>query len=292
MLISMTGFGKAETSINAQNLSVEIRCLNSKQCDVNLKLPNIYKEKEIELRNEISNRLQRGKIDVIVKIENSDKSKALTINTTVITNYFEQMKNLAHNLNIEINEAKIFESIVLMPEVFSQQNEEVEENQWSTFFKTAHEAMDNVEKFRIQEGTALENDIRKRIQIVVENNFEIEKFEAERLIAIRNRLDNSFSELDKRMEIDRNRFEQELIYYLERLDITEERVRLRNHCTYFIETIEKEQNQAKKLNFIAQEMGREINTLGSKAQHSEIQKLVIQMKDELEKIKEQLMNVL
>lgn len=291
MLRSMTGYGKAVTDFCNKKITIEIKSLNSKQLESSFKLPYLYKEKELELRNRLLEVLQRGKIDVSLNIDQSDEEQVAKINVAVVKNYYGQISNLKEELGLtEKND--ILPIILKLPDSLKTEKQELNQEEWNAIqaiFKTALEELDS---FRMQEGAALKKDLTKRVALIEEYLNAITPFEQQRIENIKKRLNQNLKEFFSNETIDQNRFEQELIYFLEKLDITEEKVRLRNHIKYFRETIEEEGAVGKKLGFIAQEMGREINTIGSKANDSDMQKLVVKMKDELEKIKEQLMNVL
>jgi uncharacterized protein (TIGR00255 family) len=290
MIQSMTGFGKAVTELPNKKISVEIKSLNSKQLDVNAKIPSAYREKEIEIRNLLSQTIERGKIDFFISIEHSDANISSKINVGAIENYYEQMKEIADKLNIEIP-SDCFSVILRLPETIRTETAELDEKEWKTVKNTISEALKAFVAFRIQEGAMLEKVFKSKIEAIGTFLQEIEKYDAERVEKIKTRM----AEALKKTEIisyDENRFEQEMIYYIERLDVSEEKARLGNHLNYFLETMETEKNQGRKLGFITQEMGREINTLGSKSNHAEMQKLVVRMKDELEQVKEQILNVL
>lgn len=292
MLQSMTGFGKATKNIENKKITIEIRSLNSKQADITTKIPALYREKEMELRNLLSQNLKRGKIELNFWIEENESSSSVILNKPVINDYYNQLQETATFLNRNIEQENILEIIMRMPEVLKTEIKELDEKEWTQILKTVDEAIIDIKRFRNQEGKVLQNDFEKRISIIEKLLASVEPFEKERIEKVKDRIKQHFQENIKDIEIDQNRFEQELIYYLEKFDITEEKIRLKNHCKYFIETLNDENSQGKKLGFITQEIGREINTLGSKANHSEVQKIVVQMKDELEKIKEQVLNVL
>ncbi|MGQ1783566.1 MULTISPECIES: YicC/YloC family endoribonuclease [unclassified Saccharicrinis] len=291
MIKSMTGFGKATCELPDKKISIEIKSLNSKQLDVNMRLPNMYREKDLVLRNELANQLGRGKVDVGFYIDFLGAEKNASINPQVIETYFNQLSPLADKLGLTEN-TDILRAIMPLPDTVKIEQAELDESEWATIFSTFKSALNNLNSFRAQEGEVLQKEITERISNIRNYQAAVEPFEAERIEKVRERILDQLNELKEKINLDQNRFEQEMIFYLEKLDITEEKVRLTNHLDYFIETIEKEDLVGKKLGFITQEIGREINTMGSKANHSEIQKLVIQMKDELEKIKEQNLNVL
>jgi len=287
----MTGFGKAESMNDLRKIIIEIRTLNSKQADLNIKTPTAYKDREPEIRNELMTQLQRGKIEMSITIEDAIDDQMTQFNETVIKSYYRQLVKIAALNGIPLP-PDILNSIVRMPDVMKLVRREPDEHEWQILLEGIRQAMQQVNSFREQEGLALKEDILSRIKLIESNIVEIEKFESQRIEAVKNRLRQSLIEYVGENAIDHNRFEQELIYYLEKMDINEEKVRLRNHCSYFVETMNDGDGVGKKLGFIAQEMGREINTIGSKANNADMQQVVIQMKDELEKIKEQILNVL
>jgi uncharacterized protein (TIGR00255 family) len=288
----MTGFGKAEYITDKQrNVTVEIRTLNSKQADINVKLPNVYKEKELEIRNELINRLQRGKIELFVSLDGNAEDMQNRFDETVIKSYYDQLAKIAGDIHAALP-VNILSDIIRMPEVIKSERKEVAESEWAKLFDGISAAIDEVNKFRTQEGIALASDMIARIHLIEAGSSNLEKFETQRIETIKNRLYQNLAEYVGENTIDQNRFEQELIYYLEKIDITEERVRLSNHCRYFLATLDENDVIGKKLGFLVQEIGRELNTIGSKANHADIQQIVIKMKDELEKIKEQTSNIL
>ena len=290
MIKSMTGFGKAECELKDRKIIIEIKSLNSKNLDIYTKIPGIYREKELEIRNTISKVLLRGKVEFVLYYEIAEDNKATTINSEVVKNYYNQLKEIATDLNIETSE-QLLQIATRLPDTLNTEREEIDQNDWTKINETILEALNQLDNFRIQEGEFLKKDIEQIIKIINQYKEEITPFEVNRTEKIRNKLNESLNSLSDQ-EIDKNRFEQELIYYLEKLDITEEKVRLTNHCNYFTEMINEPESNGKKLGFISQEIGREINTIGSKANDSDIQKFVILMKDELEKIKEQMLNIL
>ena len=287
----MTGYGKTTCELPNKVITIEIKCLNSKQADVNLKLPSMYRERDALLRNILIRSLVRGKIEFNLWYDITEAERKATINQQVLKDYFEQFRAMSEWTDVP--DVDVLLPIAMrLPEVLKVERQQIEEEEWVSIMKTVDDAISSTQEFRDQEGKVLEGDIRLRIKNITELSTEIEKHLGTRMELIRSRLEGNLVDLIGKNKIDTNRFEQELIYYLEKLDITEEKVRLANHCSYFIETIDKEDVAGKKLGFIAQEIGREINTLGSKANNGDIQKLVVQMKDELEKIREQLLNVL
>ena len=292
MIKSMTGFGKATVDCGTKKVIVEGKSLNSKQLDINLRTPSIYKEKDIEIRNMIKNVLERGKVDVYIYFDNAEDEKDVAVNQSVVRQYYNQMLEVADSLGVEINKSELLQTIMRFPDTMQAKVEELDEEGWNCLKSAIEKALSDVDAFRIQEGKVLIADILKRIELIKSLSGEVPQFEKQRVVTIKQRLQDKMKEWGEIKNIDENRLEQEIIYYLEKLDITEEKVRLANHCKYFVETVEKEEAPGRKLGFIAQEIGREINTMGSKANDHDIQKLVVRMKDELEKIKEQSLNVL
>ncbi len=292
MIKSMTGFGKMTIETGNKKIVIEVKSLNSKQLDINLRIPNLYKEKEMEIRNLIKNWLERGKIDVCIYFDNSETEKAVSINSLVVEQYFKQMLEVANTLGVEINNNELLQTIMRFPDTLKQPSEELDEAEWLKLKAGTEKALEMTDLFRKREGEVLIKDILHRIDLIKAYAAEVPQYEGKRIEGVRQRLQEKMKEWQEIQNIDQNRMEQEIIYYLEKLDITEEKVRLANHCQYFIETVEKEEAPGRKLGFIAQEIGREINTMGSKANDHDIQKLVVHMKDELEKIKEQSLNIL
>ncbi|MEA2105861.1 MAG: YicC/YloC family endoribonuclease [Bacteroidota bacterium] len=291
MIKSMTGYGKAECELKDKKVTVEIKTLNSKNLDIFTKIPGIYREKELEIRSEISKTLERGKVEFVLYYESTNDSKATTINTTVVRNYYGQLKNVADELNINAQE-QMLQTIMRLPDTLYIEHEEINNEEWKVIFNTIQKAIGQVNEFRLQEGLYLQKDMEQRIRSIEQLKEHLATFENDRIEKVKQRLKDNIKTLLEDNEIDKNRFEQEIIYYLEKLDITEEKVRLTNHCQYFNEMLNQGNAIGKKLGFIAQEIGREINTIGSKANDSDIQKDVVLMKDELEKIKEQVLNIL
>lgn len=291
MIKSMTGFGKSEFEINNKKITIEIKSLNSKQADINTRIPALYREKEIDMRREITDQLVRGKIDLSVYVENLGETSSAIINEAIVKNYFENLRKLSNDLELPVNES-ILQIIMRLPDTVKVQYEQLEEEEWEILLANIRKALAQVGQFRLQEGTALEKDLLANIDAIQSLLKAIEPFEQQRIETIKNRLTDSLDSLRLNGTVDHDRFEQELIFYLERLDFNEEKVRLVNHCKYFLETMKDGEPNGKKLSFIAQEIGREINTIGSKANESNIQRLVVQMKDALEKVKEQVLNVL
>jgi uncharacterized protein (TIGR00255 family) len=285
----MTGYGKAELNLKNANFTIEVRSLNSKQIDANVKMSSIYRDKEIGLRKLLSEKLQRGKIELSIWRESSESSAKYTLNTELIKEYFSQIKEVTSYLSI--NSSDILPSLLKMPEVLVKGEEKAEDNEWEEIAKGIDIAIGNILQFRLDEGEKLETDITARINKLSTLLIDISPFAKGRIAKVKKSLADKLVEIDTK-NIDENRFEQELIYYLEKQDITEEQVRLEVHLSYFIETMKVDAPNGKKLGFIGQEIGREINTIGSKSSDAEMQKIVVQMKDELEKIKEQLLNIL
>lgn len=298
MIQSMTGFGKAELNTKNANFTIEVKSLNSKQIDVTVKMSSIYRDKEVDLRKSISEKLQRGKIEISIWREKSESSSNYSLNKQVIKDYHRQIEDLRKELGykdrLEKVDGEIFrdvmQTLVQMPEVLTR-GEKADENEWEEILVAIYKALDNLIQFRKDEGKKLEKDFIKRINILSQLLNDIDPLAKNRIEKIKKNLKNKLSSLEEK-NIDLNRFEQELIYYLEKQDITEEQVRLNTHLNYFLEIMNANSPNGKKLGFITQEIGREINTIGSKSSDAEMQKIVVQMKDELEKIKEQLLNIL
>lgn len=291
MLKSMTGFGKAMGEYKEAKITVEIKSLNSKQGDIMLRVPTKYKEKEILLRNKLLSSLHRGKIDISIFVDDESGS-SVKLNEQLIKEYYLQIEKAASVINQTLENEQVVNMIMRMPDVVSTQEKELDDEEWTVINTTVDKALEEINSYRQSEGESLEKDIVERVNKIVDLLNTVEPYEKQRVEKVRERINKNLSEFIENQDIDRNRFEQEIIFYLEKYDITEEKVRLSKHCSYFIETINNEQIAGKKLGFISQEMGREINTLGSKANSADIQKIVVQMKEELEKIKEQLLNIL
>lgn len=286
MIHSMTGFGKASVQLPLKKLTIEIKSLNSKSLDLSVRLSQQYKEKELEARNVIAQRLERGKIECSLYIEVTGEETSSTINAPIVKSYIQQMKNIIPDADA----TELMKMAVRMPDALKVERLELDEKEWMQIKNILNQALDNIVEFRSQEGAKLQSDFEKRISNIRLLMNEVAMYEAERIKAVKERLRQGLEEL--KVNADQNRFEQELIYYIEKLDINEEKVRLTNHLDYFVETMKGTEANGRKLGFIAQEMGREINTIGSKSNHSDMQKCVVQMKDELEKIKEQVLNIL
>lgn len=287
----MTGFGKVTADLGTRSVNVEIKCLNSKQADLYLKLPALYREGENQVRNEITRTLQRGKIEVSVWFESSGTERNVCINQAIVLDYLEQLKQIEPVMQMPGNDI-LLPIVMRLPDVIKVDKQDFDEEEWARLFATIKQCIGLVEDFRLQEGKSIEQDFKIRIQLIMEGVSRIRAIEKRRIDRLRDRMSSALQEINERMKVDQNRFEQELIYYIEKLDINEEMVRLGNHCSYFLETLDVEESPGRKLGFISQEIGREINTIGSKANDSDIQRIVVEMKDELEKLKELSMNVL
>ena len=286
MIQSMTGFGKASLQLPTKKITVEIKSLNSKGLDLNTRMPSVFREMELGLRNQISQRLERGKIDFSLYIEVTGEETTSKINVPIVKGYINQMKAVIPNAD----ETELMKMAVRMPDALKTERDEIDENEWKQIQTVIDEALENIANFRKDEGASLEKEFQLRIGNINNLMTEAVSYDAERVETVKTRLRTALDEL--KVNVDENRFEQELIFYLEKYDITEEKVRLGNHLSYFLETLNGTEANGRKLGFITQEMGREINTMGSKSNHTEMQKLVVMMKDELEKIKEQVLNVL
>ncbi len=286
MIQSMTGFGKASLQLPTKKITVEIKSLNSKGLDLNTRMPSVFREMELGLRNQISQRLERGKVDFSLYVEVTGEETTSKINVPIVKGYINQMKAVIPNAD----ETELMKMAVRMPDALKTERDEIDENEWKQIQTVIDEALENIANFRKDEGASLEKEFQLRISNINNLMTEAVSYDAERIETVKTRLRTALDEL--KINVDENRFEQELIFYLEKYDITEEKVRLGNHLNYFLETLNGTEANGRKLGFITQEMGREINTMGSKSNHTEMQKLVVMMKDELEKIKEQVLNVL
>jgi len=283
MIKSMTGYGKSVVQLDTKKITIEVKSLNSKNLDLNSRFPAVYREKEIEIRRKLAKELIRGKIDLSFYIETTAEETTTRINKDIVSQYVRQLENIKED-------SDVLSIAMRLPDVLKTEREDIDEDEWSVKEKSIHEAMVSLQGFRSDEGKVLKEDFVLRIRSIEDRLEDVIQLDDERLQAVRERLQKSITELE--LTVDENRFEQELIYYLEKLDITEEKVRLNNHLKYFLEELNSEISNGKKLGFISQEIGREINTIGSKANFAPMQKKVVQMKDDLEKIKEQLLNVL
>lgn len=291
MIKSMTGYGKAEFETGNKKITVELKSLNSKQIDINTRIPMLYREKELEIRKEISEKLVRGKIDFSIFVEDHGAESNSAINEPVVINYVNQLGEIQKKLGLPVTEL-IIAPVMRLPDSVKTVFTSPDEKEWEAIFIQIQSVIQSVIQFRIQEGEALSRDITANLAEIQRLLKQIDPFEEQRMANIKARILESLNQINVNGNMDKNRFEQELIYYLEKLDINEEKVRLTNHCDYFLETLHSPGDSGKKLGFIAQEIGREINTIGSKANESHMQRIVVQMKDALERIKEQLLNVL
>jgi len=286
----MTGFGSARIENEQMTVTVDIKTLNSKYLDTIIKLPNIYSNKEIEIKKSIGDRLKRGKATLIVNYESKSPISQMKVNQTVVENYYKELKQTADHLTA--NDADIFRIVMNMPEAISSNSDKnIVEQDWKVVQEAIIQAIDACNEFREQEGKALEKELESYIRSIAELLVKVEQRDPERVKYIKEKLNRQVAEFVNSEQFDENRFEQELIYYIEKLDISEEKVRLKNHLAYFIQSLETNNSNGKKLGFISQEIGREINTIGSKANDTDIQHLVVNMKEELEKIKEQILNI-
>ena len=282
----MTGFGKASLQLATKKITVEVKSLNSKGLDLNTRMPSVFRENELALRNLLAQKLERGKVDFSLFVEVTGEETSSKINAPIVKAYMAQLKAIIPNAD----ETELMKMAVRMPDTMKTEREEIDENEWKQIQTVIDEAIENILSFRTSEGASLEKEFTLRIENIRNYMNQALALDPERVTAIKERLQTAIDEL--KVNVDTNRFEQELIYYLEKLDITEEKVRLTNHLDYFLQTLNGSEANGRKLGFITQEMGREINTMGSKSNHAEMQKLVVMMKDELEKIKEQVLNVL
>lgn len=291
MILSMTGFGKSVVVFENKKITAEIKSLNSKQLDLLVKMPQVYREKELEIRNEIARLLERGKVELFITVEVNEIASTVKINIPVISSYKSQLEEMANQLELPLPE-DWYSALLRLPDALkSEVNSDLTDDEVNALLKAVTGSIDALIDFRKQEGQKLEKFFREKIHNIRKLLNEVESYEKERVEKIKSRIQDSLSKLDS-MDYDRSRFEQEMIFYIEKLDINEEKLRLANHLDYFIETLETGHGQGKKLGFIGQEMGREINTLGSKSNHAELQRIVVMMKDELEQIKEQVLNVM
>jgi uncharacterized protein (TIGR00255 family) len=285
MIYSMTGYGKSVLQLPTKKVTVELKSLNSKSLDLNARMPSIYREKELAIRKLLADKLERGKIDFSIYVEATAEDTSTQINTPVVKQYIEQLRKV-----VDGDEIELLKMAVRFPDALNTVREEIDETEWDIIQNEINKAVEDLSSHRLDEGNVLEQDFNKRVAIIDNLLDQVIAMDPERIIGVRERLLKGVEELKDKY--DENRFEQELVYYIEKFDITEEKVRLKNHLNYFMECINSEDSNGKKLGFISQEMGREINTIGSKSNYSAMQQLVVQMKDELEKIKEQLLNVL
>lgn len=290
MIRSMTGFGSASAEYKNKTITVEIKSVNSKFFDLTLRLPNLYKEKEFELRAELSRLIERGKVECSISFESQEAPKKSSINISLVKAYYEELKTVSDELKTPTT--NFLQLILGLPDVMSTERPILEEEEWAVIKSALEKAVAAFQQFRKAEGTVLQRDLMARIAAIEKGLKELEPFEAGRIEIVRKRLEMTLEEFIQVNNIDRNRLEQELIYYIEKFDISEEKVRLKSHLDYFVKTMKEDPSAGKKLSFIGQEIGREVNTIGSKANDATMQKAVVVMKDELEKIKEQVLNIL
>ena len=286
----MTGYGSAKGTVGTQSVTVEIRSLNSKFLELNVRLPLQFRDKELEIRADVGKLLERGKADLNVSIDNNELAKRSTVNKEIFLAYYEDLKSLATETGM--SDENMLDAILKLPAVLNSEKSEMDETQWKQLKALIQSAVEQFNLFRSNEGNVLEQDVTQRLNAIENAVPQLEQYEQARIESVRARLHKSVNELKDQLNIDTNRFEQELIYYIEKLDISEEKVRLKSHCDYFFQTMNSKEANGKKLGFITQEIGREINTIGSKANDANMQRIVVEMKDELEKLKEQLANVL
>ena len=286
----MTGYGKKTIQLPTKKITLEIKSLNSKNLDLNVRIPSYYKEKELEVRKTISTHLRRGKIDFSIYVEMTADESLTSINSALVRNYIQQLRNILQSG--VTNDVELLQMAVRMPDALKTEREELDEAEWEIISSGISEVIEKLIDYRTEEGKAMDADFRKSIQTIFNLLEEVKTLDTERLNSIRTRLDKAIEEIKSKNQVDRNRFEQEVLFYLEKMDINEEKVRLASHLEYFLKTLDGPESNGKKLGFISQEMGREINTTGAKANFAPMQKIVIQMKNELEQIKEQVLNVL
>ncbi|MCL8008715.1 YicC family protein [Gelidibacter japonicus] len=285
MIQSMTGYGKSVIQLPTKKISIEIKSLNSKNLDLNTRMPSLYREKELDIRKLIASKLERGKIDFSLYMEITGEETSTQINKTVVKQYIKQLKEV-----VDGDETELLKMAIRLPDAVTTERDEMDEDEWEEIAAEINSALDKIQQYRRDEGKSLESEFFDRVKNISDLLDEVIAMDPDRIEAVRDRLHKGVAELKEK--VDENRFEQELVFYIEKFDITEEKVRLKNHLDYFIKALKSDDSNGKKLGFISQEMGREINTIGSKSNHAPMQKLVVQMKDELEKIKEQLLNVL
>lgn len=291
MIKSMTGFGKATGEVNQKKITVEVKSLNSKQADISVRMPSFYKEKELTLRSLINKNLQRGKIELNLYAELLGETSSLHLNQELFEKYYNEFDAAAKSVNPNHN-SDIVGIISKLPDLMKSERSELDKDEWVGVLSIIENALTEINDFRQTEGKSLEDELTLRVNNISDLLVRVEQYEQERIETVKARIITNLKDVVDEKKIDKDRFEQELIYYIEKYDVTEEKIRLAQHCKYFMETMNSNISEGKKLGFICQEMGREINTLGSKANHVELQKIVVQMKDELEKIKEQILNIL
>lgn len=285
MIQSMTGYGKSVIQLPTKKISIEIKSLNSKNLDLNTRMPSLYREKELAIRKLIASKLERGKVDFSLYMEITGEETSTQINKTVVKQYIKQLRDV-----VDGDETELLKMAIRLPDAVTTERDEMDEDEWSLIAKEIDNSLEKIHQYRLDEGKSLESEFYDRVRNISTLLDDVIAMDPERVEGVRERLNKGVTELKEKY--DENRFEQELVYYIEKFDITEEKVRLKNHLDYFLKALESDDSNGKKLGFIGQEMGREINTIGSKSNFAPMQKLVVQMKDELEKIKEQLLNVL
>jgi uncharacterized protein (TIGR00255 family) len=285
MIQSMTGYGKSVIQLPTKKISIEVKSLNSKNLDLNTRMPSLYREKELSIRKLIASKLVRGKIDFSLYMEITGEETSTQINKTVVKQYIKQLKAV-----VDGDETELLKMAIRLPDAVTTERDEMDEDEWSQISNEIDSSLEKIQQYRIDEGKSLEDEFVVRAQNISDLLDEVIEMDPDRIDGVRERLNKGIAEIKEK--VDENRFEQELVYYIEKFDITEEKVRLKNHLDYFQKALKSDDSNGKKLGFISQEMGREINTIGSKSNYAPMQKLVVQMKDELEKIKEQLLNVL
>ena len=289
MIQSMTGFGRATLVLPKKKITVEAKSLNSKQVDISTRIPSFYKEKELDVRSYLSNSLRRGKIELSIFVENTGTDSQHKINQDLVNTYMDALQEVGEE---KIEAGTLLSMAMRLPDAMKVEREDFDKEEWIAVMKVVEQAVEALIDYRKTEGISLEKDIKEQINTIDRLHDQVPKYEQERINTIKERISNKLIDVLQSVDFDKDRLEQEMIYFIEKLDVSEEKVRLKNHCAYFIDTMNSEESSGKKLGFISQELGREINTMGSKANHTEIQKLVVQMKDALEKIKEQTLNVL
>lgn len=285
MIHSMTGYGKTVLQLPTKKISIEVKSLNSKSLDLNTRMPSLYREKELDVRKLIASKLERGKIDFSLFMEITGEETSTQINKTVVKQYIKQLKEV-----VDGDETELLKMAIRLPDAITTERDEIDEDEWHLIANEINNAIDKIQQYRLDEGKSLESEFVDRVKNISDLLDKVIAMDPERIEGVRERLHKGVADLKEK--VDENRFEQELVFYIEKFDITEEKVRLKNHLDYFIKALKSDDSNGKKLGFISQEMGREINTIGSKSNYAPMQKLVVQMKDELEKIKEQLLNVL
>ncbi|MEZ4801750.1 MAG: YicC/YloC family endoribonuclease [Gelidibacter sp.] len=285
MIQSMTGYGKSVLQLPTKKISIEVKSLNSKNLDLNTRMPSLYREKELDIRKLIASKLERGKVDFSLYMEITGEETSTQINKTVVKQYIKQLKEV-----VDGDETELLKMAIRLPDAVTTERDEIDEDEWSQIASEIGSALEKIHQYRLDEGKTLESEFIDRVRNISELLHKVITMDPERIEGVRERLTKGVAELKEK--VDENRFEQELVFYIEKFDITEEKVRLQNHLDYFLKALKSDDSNGKKLGFISQEMGREINTIGSKSNYAPMQKLVVQMKDELEKIKEQLLNVL